>query len=223
MAKVASASADAAAAQPQHKKHRREGAGVRKRIWEKKKLKLLAKRLERQAEEKRTAAPERVQGTGAKKSRGRNRNGNRERKAPIPMLLTECAIHGPAAAACVDLQPADKSLPPQLDKPGKPCPAVPPCPVSPQRAPHASVPSAIRPSLPAFAPPQWELINQPDELERKLQPLLHEPCVGIDIEWRPTFQAGQPRNPVALLQLSSMSRILLVPVPSARRVPGPHP
>ena len=46
---------------------------------------------------------------------------------------------------------------------------------------------------------------------------MDEPCIGIDVEWRPTFKAGQPRNPVALLQLSSMSKCVLIPVRHMRR------
>lgn len=79
-----------------------------------------------------------------------------------------------------------------------------------------SVPST---HLPAFAPPQWEILQQAHELERKIQPLLHEPAIGLDIEWRPTFVAGQPRNKVALLQLSSMNRCMLLPLRHMKTLP----
>jgi hypothetical protein len=36
--------------------------------------------------------------------------------------------------------------------------------------------------------------------------------VGFDLEWRPSFQKGQPENPVALVQLANEETILLIQV-----------
>ena len=33
---------------------------------------------------------------------------------------------------------------------------------------------------------------------------------GLDVEWKPTFQKGQPQNPVALLQLANDKQVLLL-------------
>lgn len=79
--------------------------------------------------------------------------------------------------------------------------------------------SAASSPLPAFAPPQWHLDYKVDELERRLQPLLSEPAIGVDIEWRPTFVAGKPPNPVALLQLSSLHHCVLLPIKHLRALP----
>ena len=64
-------------------------------------------------------------------------------------------------------------------------------------SPSGGVPGGV----PAFEPPSWELLYDPAAVERRVQPLLSEPAIGIDIEWRPTFVAGKGQNPVALLQL----------------------
>lgn len=47
--------------------------------------------------------------------------------------------------------------------------------------------------------------------------MLQESAVGLDIEWRPTFVAGRAPNPVALLQLSTRSRVVLIPVHHLRK------
>jgi hypothetical protein len=36
--------------------------------------------------------------------------------------------------------------------------------------------------------------------------------IGLDLEWRPTFEPGRPENPVALVQLACDDEILLVQV-----------
>jgi hypothetical protein len=45
-----------------------------------------------------------------------------------------------------------------------------------------------------------------DSLLRPTRPAV----VGFDIEWRPTFKANQPDNPVSLIQISSGSKTLLL-------------
>jgi ribonuclease D len=50
--------------------------------------------------------------------------------------------------------------------------------------------------------------------------MLSETVLGIDIEWRPTFVSGQPPNRVALLQISSCTRTVLVPVRHLSRLPA---
>ena len=67
-------------------------------------------------------------------------------------------------------------------------------------------------NLPGFKEPPWELQYHVEHIERQLQPLLSEPMLGIDVEWRPTFVAGKPRNKIALVQVSSRTRCVLVPV-----------
>jgi hypothetical protein len=40
--------------------------------------------------------------------------------------------------------------------------------------------------------------------------------IGLDFEWRPTFVAGRPENPIALVQVSCEDEILLVQVSAMR-------
>ena len=92
--------------------------------------------------------------------------------------------------------------------------------------------SALLPAfagLPRFTVPPWELTYNVDQIEQQLQPLLREPLIGLDIEWRPTFISGQNPHRVALIQLSSFTTCVLVPVkhlfrlpPSLERLLGSH-
>ena len=83
--------------------------------------------------------------------------------------------------------------------------------------PRAPVPTSSAAAVPGWAPPSWEVLYDTDAIERRVQPLLGEAAIGIDIEWRPTFVAGRPPNPVALLQLSSRSLCVLVPIRHLRK------
>ena len=83
-----------------------------------------------------------------------------------------------------------------------------------------SLPCAAQPrALPTFSPPPWELRYDVDGIETQLRALLGEPVLGVDIEWRPTFVSGAPPNRVALVQLSSRTRCVLVPVRHLPRLP----
>ena len=204
-------------------KKRREGAGVRARVWEKKKQKLFLARQQKRAEDTLT-----VPQPSQKNAKGKKRRQQRPKVVQMPpgsgassLLATPAAPAAagwPAAMAAA----AGGGQQPWLNIP-------PPAAVGTaarqhaagamqaQSAPqHSSAPCA---ALPAFSPPQWDILYQEQELERKLQPLLHEPAIGLDIEWRPTFVAGQPRNKVALLQLSSMTRCMLIPLRHIKSLP----
>ncbi|KAJ7139782.1 ribonuclease H-like domain-containing protein [Mycena epipterygia] len=80
----------------------------------------------------------------------------------------------------------------------------------------------MKPSPPTTLPYSWRNFNadtrrlyitdadQADvELTKAFQTTPRDSC-GIDIEWRPTFQKGQPENPVALVQLATVDTILLL-------------
>lgn len=43
--------------------------------------------------------------------------------------------------------------------------------------------------------------------------------IGLDFEWRPTFEARRPENPIALVQLASDDEILLVHVSAMKGTP----
>ena len=81
-------------------------------------------------------------------------------------------------------------------------------------------PPPTAPIVPPFAPPRWELHYDNASIERCVRPLLSEPAIGIDVEWRPNFVAGRGQNPVALLQLCSRTRCVLVPI---KHLPRPLP
>ena len=85
-------------------------------------------------------------------------------------------------------------------------PAPPPAP------PPATAGASASARLPAFAPPKWSLLYKAHEIEAQLQPLMGETVLGIDIEWKPNFRPGRAENRVALLQLASATRCVLVPI-----------
>jgi ribonuclease D len=43
--------------------------------------------------------------------------------------------------------------------------------------------------------------------------------LGFDIEWKPNFQKGRPENPVALVQLSNASQVVLIQLSAMRQFP----
>lgn len=208
-----------------HPRARKPGAGVLKRKNEKRKAELKRRRvLKRQQTQqprgrKRSRTADRAVATGSQgqhgaltvsRKRPRPEQGaseasppsfqlpdNERRRAQKQRRRRERELAAPATAPPhheVTGAPA-AGAPPPLPI-GVMTPALPPC----------STP------VPGFAPPQWQLLYDPAAIERHVRPLLDEPAIGIDIEWRPTYVAGRPPNPVALLQLSSHSRCVLVPV-----------
>lgn len=42
--------------------------------------------------------------------------------------------------------------------------------------------------------------------------MLRGSVLGFDLEWRPTFKKGYPRNPVALVQLADENAMVLIQV-----------
>ena len=95
-------------------------------------------------------------------------------------------------------------------------PLLPAAPLPPPLAPSLA-PAVAGAAVPRWEPPAHELLYDAAAIERRIQPLLSEVAVGIDIEWRPVFVAGKPPNPVALLQISSRSRCVLIPIRHLRR------
>ena len=92
--------------------------------------------------------------------------------------------------------------------------------VPPRLQPAAtSLAAPTLPIAPPFESPAWDLRYEPDVIEQQLQLLLDEPVLGIDVEWRPTFVAGQAPHKVALVQISSATECVLVPVKHLRRLP----
>ena len=49
--------------------------------------------------------------------------------------------------------------------------------------------------------------------------LLNSDVVGFDLEWKPIFHAGQPDNPVALVQIANNHKVLLIHVCQMPRTP----
>lgn len=121
---------------------------------------------------------------------------------PPPQEKTKKRRKRPLAADGTRAAGPKRSMPPQQRRD------------TPPHHPPLPMPSLV---VPAFEPPRWEIAYDAAAVERCVQPLLAEPAVGIDIEWRPTFVAGRAPNPVALLQLSSRSRCVLVPVHHLRK------
>lgn len=146
------------------------------------------------------------------------------KKHPVNAPEAASVHHIVASPQAPTLHPgvANHQLPPDNVVAGQAAAAAWSTAVAAAAAPTGPAPRATTgqsPPLPAFTPPSWDLLYNIDELERRLQPLLGEPAIGVDIEWRPTFVAGKPPNPVALLQLSSMSRCVLIPVRHLRHFP----
>ncbi|KAL1499827.1 hypothetical protein AB1Y20_012512 [Prymnesium parvum] len=96
-------------------------------------------------------------------------------------------------------------------------PAPPASPDAPRPAPGPRTPLHTSVSLPHFSPPRVVFSYDAKLLDEVLRAqLLHERCVGLDIEWRPTFISGAPQHRVALVQVCSPRVCVLVPV---RHVP----
>ena len=47
--------------------------------------------------------------------------------------------------------------------------------------------------------------------------------LGFDLEWKPTYRKGEAENPVALVQLASADRILLLQISAMRSMSFSHP
>lgn len=73
------------------------------------------------------------------------------------------------------------------------------------------------PVLP-FKSPRWVLAYDAATLRATLKRLLNEPVLGLDVEWRPSYQKGAPENKIALIQLSSPTLCVLVPTTRAPRL-----
>ncbi|KAI9512325.1 ribonuclease H-like domain-containing protein [Russula earlei] len=75
-----------------------------------------------------------------------------------------------------------------------------------------------------FAPSHVRLryITSEDTANARIARMMTRPSpliVGLDFEWRPTFVAGTPENPIALVQLASEEEILLVHVSAMKAFP----
>jgi hypothetical protein len=69
----------------------------------------------------------------------------------------------------------------------------------------------------AFADPgvQLHYIRMEDTANERIARIASRPTpftIGLDFEWRPTFVAGRPENPIALVQVACDDEILLVHV-----------
>lgn len=82
-------------------------------------------------------------------------------------------------------------------------------------------------SAAAHAPPnpvlpfkcaRWVLAYDAQTLRATLKRMLNEPVLGLDVEWRPSYQKGAPENKIALIQLSSPTLCVLVPTTRAPRL-----
>ncbi|KAI0047676.1 ribonuclease H-like protein [Auriscalpium vulgare] len=89
-------------------------------------------------------------------------------------------------------------------------------------------PSAPEPVLPTFPTYTWRnfapnaqllYLRDAEDADRALA-LLDAPVVGLDLEWRPNFKPGLPENPVALVQLASEDKILLIQVSAMQGFPA---
>ena len=189
-------------------KARREGAGVKKRLWQKRKAKLkLLKAVELQPQA--LPQPGHFKGTADDPTRNKKKSAKRKRppdvqagveeEKAVPQRISP-RLHAAIAAAAA---PAFS-----LDGPASDAAA------SSTASKALPRPAAL---VPAFEPPPWDLLYDANALELRVQPLLSEVAIGIDIEWRPHFVAGRPQNPVALLQLSSRTRCVLVPIKHLRK------
>ena len=67
-----------------------------------------------------------------------------------------------------------------------------------------------------FAPnAQVHYIRSEDVANQRLARLISRPgpfTIGLDFEWRPTFVARRPENPISLVQVACDDEILLVQV-----------
>lgn len=78
-----------------------------------------------------------------------------------------------------------------------------------------------QPPLKSTIPYHWHSLHPTAEIfylrdthsvDTHVSRLLSRDAVGLDIEWRPTFQKGAPENPVALIQLANEDAVLLIQV-----------
>jgi hypothetical protein len=199
---------------------RREGAGVRKRKLQKRKEKLNQRRLNRLALMPSLMLSSRASGSTTQEEESaaslnppedQKKTLTREEKA-VKKAAKKAAKKAKAAALpAVHLRQSPRlqamattEAIPALDLNHEP----------PQRLNEAR-----SNALPAFVPPPWELQYDLDSIERQLQPLVNEPVLGVDVEWRPTFVSGAPRNRIALVQVASRTRCVLVPVRHLARLP----
>ena len=189
-------------------KKRRVGSGVDKRKkqqrnWEKRERIRIARQDAKSGAQKQktsgasdTSSGVTASATSLSKSASARRREKRKRAAIQSSQTPPTAMH-PAAAATASSAAASSAASAHL------LPLSPP----PSHSP------------PAFSPPSWQLLYDPDAIDAQLRPMLCEKVLGIDVEWRPTFVSGQPPNRVALVQVSSSTRCVLVPVRHLRRVP----
>lgn len=65
------------------------------------------------------------------------------------------------------------------------------------------------------------MLSELEECEAALSAInwKEEAIVGFDTEWKPTMGRGQPRNPVALVQLATCAHVFLVRVCRMKSVP----
>ena len=90
--------------------------------------------------------------------------------------------------------------------------------------PAATDPTPQPPQLPRYT---WQSLSPSAQLlyiqsvrdaDREIA-LLNSDVVGFDLEWKPIFRAGQPDNPVALVQIANNHKILLIHVCRMPRTP----